>query len=164
MYCNHIADLTMYQVPCNCCSVSSETANMSFISQSAFTSGSDRSDLSNSLRLRPGLTFQCDAARLVDVAGRHLVEHGVLVVDCAVEGAGLIVSTGHQTGQSLETISVSQTGHRLRAALGHHTDQVGAGCPLRRTEVKISSLKSQVSSLKSVRNNKHLVKFLRLFY
>ena len=82
------------------------------------------------------------------------MEQGVLVVDCAVEGAGLVVSTGHQTGQSLETISVSETGPHLRATLGHHTHQVRAGGPLRRAEV----------NLKSLRNNKHLVKFLRLFY
>ena len=74
--------------------------------------------------LRAGLTFQTDAARLVDVAGRHLVEDGVLVVDGAVEGAGLVVTTGDQAGQSLETVSVSQTGQALTAALSHHAHQV----------------------------------------
>ena len=133
----------MYQVPSNCCSVSSWTANMSFRSHSASTSGSERSHLVNSLRLRPGLTFQCDAAGPVDGAGRHLVEHRVLVVDSAVEGAGLIVSTGHQAGQSLETISVSQTGQRLRAALSHHTHQVWASCPLRWTEICSSELREK---------------------
>ena len=40
IYC--LADLTMYQVPSNCCSVSSETANLSFRSQPVSTSGSVR--------------------------------------------------------------------------------------------------------------------------
>ena len=96
--------------------------------------------------LRAGLTFQTDAARLVDVAGRHLVEDGVLVVDGAVEGAGLVVTTGDQAGQSLETVSVSQTGQALTATLSHHAHQVRAGRPLRWTEILNISSSDQRSA------------------
>ena len=157
----------MYQVPSNCCSVSSDTANISFISQSVTSSGSERSDL-RFAEIFGLLTFQCEAASLDDVAGRHLVEEFVLVVESAVEGAGLIVSTGDQTGQGLETVPVSETGQSLPAALSHHTDQVWADCPLWWSEIvpqiRAGPGKVTSSEIKSLRTNKHLVKFLRLFY
>ena len=89
------------------------------------------------------------------------MEQLVLVVDCAVEGAGLVVSTGHQAGEGLEAISVREAGQGLPATLSHHTEQVRALCPLRWTEIFPQIRESyQVT----VRNHKHLVKFLRLFY
>ena len=72
-------------------------------------------------------TFQFDAARLVDVTGSEAMEDVVLIVGGAVKGAGLVVPAGQQAADSLEAVSVSEAGKRLRAALGHHAHQVWGG-------------------------------------
>ena len=47
-----------------------------------------------------------------------------------MEGAGLVVTTGQEAGDGLETVSVSQTGQGLPPTLGHHTEQVRVGSAL----------------------------------
>ena len=44
----------------------------------------------------------------MDVALVELMEDGVLVVDDAPEGAGLVVAAGQEAGQVLETVSVCE--------------------------------------------------------
>ena len=55
------------------------------------------------------------------------MEDVVLVVGGAVEGAGLVVTTGGQAGDRLEAVSVCETGQGFLAALGHHAHQVRGG-------------------------------------
>ena len=64
------------------------------------------------------------------------MEDVVLVVGGAVEGAGLVVTTGEQAGDRLEAVSVCETGQGLLAALGHHAHQVRGGRACRGSETQ----------------------------
>ena len=44
-----------------------------------------------------------------------------------MKGAGLVVTTGQEAGDGLETVSVSQTGQGLPPALAQHARQVWGG-------------------------------------
>ena len=55
-----------------------------------------------------GITFEFDALCLMNVALVKLMEDGVLVVDDAPEGAGLVVAAGQEAGQVLEAVSVCE--------------------------------------------------------
>ena len=64
------------------------------------------------------------------------MEDVVLVVGGAVEGAGLVVTTGGQAGDRLEAVPVGEAGQGLLAALGHHAHQVRGGRACRGSETQ----------------------------